>query len=213
MKTGSSMRDLDASWPVEQRRERAAIRKGTAMPVTRTRTVVLISASFSLAVMSFAGGVTRAHLVRPERYLLPEVMDRVGRIPTPPVPIPPAPRREAGPPSASPRAHRDPRPRWRRSTSWSHLRGPLPPVDDHASARASAHCLNTRSASATTAGALPKPPPLARLCADARVRNAPRTGFAAAPSWPSRLRRRGGMRPVTLEEPHPSRRPAGRPWR
>jgi len=28
------------------------------MPVTRTRTVVLIGASFSLAVMSFAGGVT-----------------------------------------------------------------------------------------------------------------------------------------------------------
>jgi hypothetical protein len=33
------------------------IRKETAMPVTRTRTVVLIGASFYLAVMSFAGGV------------------------------------------------------------------------------------------------------------------------------------------------------------
>jgi len=68
------MRDLDASWPVEQRRERAPIRKGTAMPVTRTRTVVLIGASFSLAVMSFAGGVApeRIRFDR-ERNTLPEV--------------------------------------------------------------------------------------------------------------------------------------------
>src|SRR4029450_516521 len=55
MKTGSSMRDLDFSWPVDQRRERVPIRKETAMSVTRTRTVVLLGASFYLAVMSFAG--------------------------------------------------------------------------------------------------------------------------------------------------------------
>src|SRR5258705_10421172 len=51
------MRDPDGPWPVEQRRERVPTRKETAMPVTRTRTVVLIGASFYLAVMSFAGGV------------------------------------------------------------------------------------------------------------------------------------------------------------
>jgi hypothetical protein len=51
------MRDLDGPWPMEHRREPAPIRKETAMPVTRTRTVMLIGASFYLAVMSFAGGV------------------------------------------------------------------------------------------------------------------------------------------------------------
>jgi len=44
------------------------------MPVTRTRTVVLISASFSLAVMSFAGGVATERIrFDRERDTLPEV--------------------------------------------------------------------------------------------------------------------------------------------
>jgi hypothetical protein len=51
------MRGLDGPWPTEYRRERVSTRKDTAMPETRTRTVVLIGASFYLTVMSFAGGV------------------------------------------------------------------------------------------------------------------------------------------------------------
>jgi hypothetical protein len=51
------MRGLDGPSPTEYRRERVSTRKETAMPETRTRTVVLIGASFYLAVMSFAGGV------------------------------------------------------------------------------------------------------------------------------------------------------------
>jgi hypothetical protein len=47
------MPDLDGPSPVEQRRERVPIRKETAMPVTRTRTVVLIGASFHLAVKGY----------------------------------------------------------------------------------------------------------------------------------------------------------------
>ena len=44
------------------------------MPVTRSRTVVLISASFSLAVMSFAGGVATERIrFDRERDTLPEV--------------------------------------------------------------------------------------------------------------------------------------------
>jgi hypothetical protein len=51
------MRGLDGPSPTECRRERVSTRKETAMPETRTRTVVLIGASFYLTVMSFAGGV------------------------------------------------------------------------------------------------------------------------------------------------------------
>jgi hypothetical protein len=47
----------DGRSPTEYCRERVSTRKETAMPGTRTRTVVLIGASFYLAVMSFAGGV------------------------------------------------------------------------------------------------------------------------------------------------------------
>ena len=57
MKTGFSMRGLDGPSPTEYRRERVSTRKETAMPETRTRTVVLLGASLYLAVMSFAGGV------------------------------------------------------------------------------------------------------------------------------------------------------------
>jgi hypothetical protein len=68
------MRDLDGPWPMEHRHERVPIRKETAMPVTRTRTVVLVGASFYLAVMSFAGGVASERIrFDRERDTLPEV--------------------------------------------------------------------------------------------------------------------------------------------